>query len=168
MSIRSEHLVSNTRVAKRIDVVAILVATIFSLLFVQLIPSPADSSTARKRLPNIVLIVMDTVRADHLSCYGYERQTSPRLDKFASGATRYTRAIASAPWTIPSHASIFTGKDPFQHGAHRMEVDGELVKNPLPAAHFTLAEMFDNEGYLTAAIVANDVFLSPKWRVEPV
>jgi arylsulfatase A-like enzyme len=116
--------------------------------------------------PNVILIVMDAVRAGHLSCYGYERRTSPHIDGFASQATLYTKAIASAPWTIPSHASLFTGKDPFQHGAHRMKVNEYIKKNPLPPSHLTLTEMFDREGYVTAAIVANDGFLSPRWGFD--
>ncbi len=65
-------------------------------------PTPPDAATP----PNVVLIVMDTVRADHLGCYGYERKTSPRIDDFARSATRYTRALSAAPWTVPSHASM--------------------------------------------------------------
>ncbi len=61
---------------------------------------------------NVVLIVADTVRADHLGAYGYGRPTSPRIDAFAGSATLYTRAFASAPWTLPTHASLFTGLDP--------------------------------------------------------
>jgi arylsulfatase A-like enzyme len=68
--------------------------------------------------PNVVVISLDTLRADHLGCYGYARQTSPSIDAFAASATRYTVALSSAPWTLPSHASLFTGKDPFEHGAH--------------------------------------------------
>ena len=60
-------------------------------------PSVRDSA------PNVILLVMDTVRADHVSCYGYGRATTPNLDRFASTATRYPRTFATAPWTIPTN-----------------------------------------------------------------
>jgi arylsulfatase A-like enzyme len=69
-------------------------------------------------LPNILLVVMDTTRADRLSCYGHDRSTSPALDRFAEKSTRYTRAYASSSWTIPSHGSLFTGLPPSLHGMY--------------------------------------------------
>ncbi|HUT84328.1 MAG TPA: sulfatase-like hydrolase/transferase, partial [Thermodesulfobacteriota bacterium] len=68
--------------------------------------------------PNIILITLDTVRADHVSCYGYERQTTPNLDAFSREGVLYKNAYATASWTLPSHASIFTGMYPTKHGAH--------------------------------------------------
>ena len=62
--------------------------------------------------PDIVFIVLDTHRADRMSCYGYPRQTTPNIDKFAESATLFERAIVPAQWTIPSHASLFTGEYP--------------------------------------------------------
>jgi arylsulfatase A-like enzyme len=116
--------------------------------------------------PNVILIVMDTVRADHLTLHGYERRTSPNIDAFAATATVYERAKSASNWSIPSHASIFTGKDPFEHGAHRMKHRRAVVKNPLHFRHRTLAEIFAGEGYITGAIVANDGYLSPKWQLD--
>ena len=66
--------------------------------------------------PNVVLIVLDSVRRDHLSCYGYERDTTPHIDRIASQGVRFTRATAASCWTIPSHASLFTGLYPSEHG----------------------------------------------------
>jgi len=66
--------------------------------------------------PNIVLIVMDTVRADHLSCYGYGKETTPNLDRLAANGLLFLNAYSAAPWTVPSHASMFTGLYPSQHG----------------------------------------------------
>nr|WP_322488918.1 sulfatase-like hydrolase/transferase [Chloroflexus sp.] len=68
-----------------------------------------------RRHPDIVLLVLDTQRSDRLSCYGYARPTSPQLDEFATGATHFQRAFATAQWTIPSHASLFTGTYPLEH-----------------------------------------------------
>ena len=65
--------------------------------------------------PHILFIVLDTLRRDRLSLYGHVRETSPRLDAFAAGATVFQRAIAPAQWTIPAHASMFTGVYPSTH-----------------------------------------------------
>ena len=68
--------------------------------------------------PNIILITMDTTRADHLSCYGYHKKTTPNLDALAEESVIFTNAYATSPWTLPSHASIFTGMYPAKHGSH--------------------------------------------------
>lgn len=108
--------------------------------------------------PNVILVVMDTLRADRLGCYGYSRNTSPRMDAFAERADVYTRCFAAAPATLSSHATLFTGLYPFQHGAHRDE-KGNYV--PLSSEHLTLAEVLRVEGYTTAAWSANTAFLIP-------
>ena len=110
---------------------------------------------------NVVLVTVDTLRADHLGCYGYSRPTSPRIDAFAAGAVLYERAMASAPWTVPSHASLFTGLDPFEHGAYSFPATPGMLRNvhPLESSHTTLAEALSEEGYATAAFVANAGFL---------
>lgn len=120
-----------------------------------------------KQMPNVVLIVLDALRADHLGCYGYERDTSPRIDEFAGNATLYTKSFAAAPWTVPTHASLFTGKYPFEHGAHTFKVEewGNNV-NSLHMRHLTLAEVFKKEGYKTTAFVANAAYLSTRWQLE--
>ncbi len=65
---------------------------------------------------NVVLIIIDTLRADHLSCYGYPRNTSPAIDSLAASGTRWIQAQSQAPWTLPSHASIWTGLSVKSHG----------------------------------------------------
>jgi arylsulfatase A-like enzyme len=132
----------------------------------------AVSGCARGRksdaAPNVILITLDTVRADHLGCYGYGRDTSPRIDALAKTATLYKRAVATSPWTVPTHASLFTGKFSFEHGAHGFKVKkGEINNaNPLPMSQLTLSEVFAREGYMTGAFVANDVFLAPRWQLN--
>jgi len=117
--------------------------------------------------PNVVIITLDTVRADHVGCYGYPVNTTPVLDALAGGATRYTRVVASSPWTVPTHASFFTGKFAFEHGAHGFKVDTPVNNvNSLPDGELTLAEVFWDEGYTTGAFVANDAFLGPRWRLN--
>jgi arylsulfatase A-like enzyme len=114
--------------------------------------------------PNIILMTLDTTRADRLSCYGYKRKTSPNLDKLAEESVLYTQAIAPSSWTLPSHASLFTGKFTTSHGA-RYDPEGPLRLNEVIQAspiyrarglaqdELTLAEILKNEGYVTAAVV---------------
>lgn len=100
------------------------------------------------RRPNIVLITIDTLRADHLGSYGYARADTPVLDALARDGVRFSEVIAQAPLTLPSHASIFTGLTPPRHGVRN---------NPdsvVPASIPTLAERFHAAGYATAAFVS--------------
>jgi len=99
---------------------------------------------------NVLLIVMDTVRADRLSLYGYARPTTPHLKRIAERGVRFEQARATAPWTLPSHASMFTGMWPHQTGVSE--------NRPLDPACPTLAEFLARRGYLTAGFVANTYF----------
>ena len=74
--------------------------------------------------PNILLISLDTLRADHVGCYGYHRYTSRNIDKFAEGAFLFGNCIASSSWTLPAHASVFTALHPSVHGADFWEHGG--------------------------------------------
>jgi arylsulfatase A-like enzyme len=133
------------------------------------------SCAAPAARPNILLIVLDTLRADRLGCYGNTAGLSPALDAFAAGSTRFARTRAAAPWTLPSHASLFTGLYAFEHGAHSYRVDvkpygeseGEkkAVDNafPLPESATTMAEVLASAGYATAGIVANQAYLGPEY-----
>ncbi len=98
--------------------------------------------------PNLVLITLDTLRADRLGVYGYERETSPVLDSIARRGVRFDDAIAQATTTPPSHASILTGLNPARHGLRK------LYGQRLPDANETLAEILRAEGYSTAAFVS--------------
>jgi arylsulfatase A-like enzyme len=98
--------------------------------------------------PNVLVVVWDTVRADHLSLYGYGRPTTPRLDAFARDAVVFERASSPGIWTLPSHASMFTGLPPETHGADERQLW-------LDAEHTTLAEHFAAHGYVTFAMAAN-------------
>ncbi len=109
-------------------------------------PLPPASS------PNVLLIVLDTVRADRLSLYGYERSTTPMLERLAQRGIRFDEARATAPWTLPSHASMFTGRWPHEVG--------EKWVTPLRASFPTLAEYLGEHGYATAGFVANVVYCS--------
>lgn len=96
---------------------------------------------------NVVFVVMDTVRKSHLSVYGYDRETTPQLDRFAEEATVFEQAVAPAPWTLPVHASLFTGMYPSEHGASQ--------ENPYLEGATTLAETLSEAGYATACYSSN-------------
>jgi arylsulfatase A-like enzyme len=98
-------------------------------------------------VPNVVIITLDTVRAANMTPYGYGRETTPRIDAFARRGVVFERASSTAPWTLPSHASMFTGRWP-----HELSADYAV---PLDATHPTLAEFFAGRGYATAGFVAN-------------
>ena len=97
--------------------------------------------------PNILVIMIDTLRADHLSTYGYERVTSPTLDALAKEGVLFEDAYAASSWTLPSHASIFTGQYPSVHGAD----DDRPLDKRLP----TIGEEMQELGYRTGVFSAN-------------
>jgi len=102
-------------------------------------------SSAEKRFanaPNVLLISIDTLRADHLSCYGYHKKLSPYIDAFAKGSSVFLNAIATSPWTLPSHVTILTGHLPSAVGVYTEE-------NKLPSGLTTLAELLRENGYYT-------------------
>lgn len=100
--------------------------------------------------PNVLLIILDTVRAWNLSGYGYTRPTTPELDKFMATGTRFDWAFSQAPWTLPSHASIFTGRFPHELQANWL--------SPLTRQHLTIADALGEKGFLTSAFVANELY----------
>ena len=102
----------------------------------------------RDKQPDVLLIILDTLRRDKLSTYGYSRETSPALSRFAADATLFERAIAPAQWTVPSHASMFTG---LYAGAHGLTEAG----GALSGTHPTLAETLQVAGYHTQGFCNN-------------
>jgi arylsulfatase A-like enzyme len=115
--------------------------------FLASIPRP------REKAPNVLLIVLDTVRADHLSSYGYARPT-PHLDRIASEGLQFDYAMATSSWTLPSHATMMTGLYSHEHRAEMMT--GKRLDGRFP----TLAEAFARSGYATGAFVANREYCS--------
>jgi arylsulfatase len=105
--------------------------------------------------PNVVLITLDTTRADHLGPYGYERARTPNLDRFAKESVVYERAYSASSWTLPSHVSLLTGLHPEQHGV-QFGAKGGLMRS-VPEEIDTLAELFARAGFRTAGIVAAPV-----------
>lgn len=108
----------------------------------------ACTSSGRGERPNIVLIVLDTTRADFLSSYGHPRNTSPNIDRLAREGVLFRRAYATDFWTLPSHASLLTGR-------HPTEIQATAETNQLPARATTLAEILLGAGYRTGAVVTN-------------
>lgn len=93
---------------------------------------------------SIIIVSLDTLRADRLGFMGYDRPLTPNLDRFSRGGTVFEHASSNAPWTLPSHSSLFTAQLPFTHGAR-------FDHRPLRPANVTLAERLRNAGYRTAA-----------------
>lgn len=105
--------------------------------------------------PDVILISIDTLRADHVGCYGYNKPTTPNLDLFSKSGIRYDRAISPAPWTLPTHLSVITGQLPITHGV--TDFDHKLTKK-----HLTLAEIFKEKGFATGGFVGH-FLLSPAY-----
>jgi arylsulfatase A-like enzyme len=115
---------------------------------------------SRASVPNVVLIVMDTVRADHVSAYGYARDTTPNLRNFSRTATTYSSAIAASDFTLGTHATMFTGLYPDWNGAVQSN-SPQLLARPLGDQNSTLAEVLRAHGYWTVESAANSGFLAP-------
>ncbi len=107
----------------------------------------AGLAAAEPNAPNVLLLILDTVRAQSTSLHGYARRTTPVLDALADSGVRFDRAYSTAPWTLPSHASVFTGRYP-----HELSADWVT---PLDNADLTLAERFRDAGYVTGGFVGN-------------
>jgi arylsulfatase A-like enzyme len=106
---------------------------------------------------NVILIVLDTLRADHLGVYGYERDTSPNLDAFARENLLFKYAVTTAPWTPPSLATFFTGLYPTAHGVMppNSREEAQTVFHKLSSNLLTAAEFFKERGYATSGITPN-------------
>ena len=125
-------------------------------------PDPASAPTATAAAaartverPNVVLISVDTLRADHLGAYGYARPTSPNLDALARRGTTFERATSPSSWTLPAHASLLSGLSPYRHGA----ISGQSrIRDDVPL----LAELLGPHGYHTVAFV-NAPFVSRRF-----
>ena len=131
-----------------------LIAVCLAALSCAPVEAPAPEAPSR---PNILLVTIDTVRADHTSVHGYEKPTTPFLEELAAQGVRFDRAYATSSWTVPSIASILTALPPAEHGVtrgfiqHGRAVDQEI----LSANHRLLAEELRDAGYRTVGVTAN-------------
>ena len=105
--------------------------------------------------PNVLLIILDTVRARNLGLYGYPRPTTPRLEQFANTGITFDHALAPSPWTLPTHASMFTGRPAHELSAGWTE--------PLDDAEPTIAEYLGARGYRTGGVTGNFFYGNSEW-----
>ena len=117
---------------------------------------PSSQQPASQRSTNVILITIDTVRADHLGCYGATSVQTPVLDGLARDGVVFDRAISQVPLTWPSHAAILTGTYPFQNGVQ------DFTGQPLDERFRSVAQLFKQQGYATGAVVSSFV-LDRSW-----
>ena len=125
-----------------------ILALVLSMTFLNGCSIVYNKIRVSKSSPNIILISIDDLRADHLGCYGYTRNTSPNIDSFARKSILFERCYVHEPWTLPSHMSMFTSLYPITHGV----CGGNDGLNP---AIVTLTEVLKDEGYMTMAFTNN-------------
>jgi len=114
--------------------------------------SPAEN----RKKPNIVLIITDALRKDHLGCYGYDRRTSPNIDRLAENGIKFTHCFSQAPWTTPSVGSLMASKYPSQ-----LEIKD--LGNRLKDEFILLPEVLQTQGYATGAVISHS-FLNTRWN----
>jgi arylsulfatase A-like enzyme/Tfp pilus assembly protein PilF len=114
-----------------------------------LLSAPLLAATSPQ--PNVVFITIDTLRADHLGCYGYKQIHTPNIDALAAGSTRFERAYTPVPVTLPAHTAIFTGTYPMFNGMH------DFSGNKLGPSQITLAWLLQQQGYATGAVLGSAV-----------
>ena len=119
---------------------------------------PHEAPVVDEGAPNVLLISIDTLRADHLSCYGYERATTPNLDRLAKRSIVFEDAHATSSWTLPSMVSAMTSLYPAAHGSND-------TKTPLAVGPRTLAERLNEAGWLTGAVVSQ-VFCASRYGLD--
>ncbi len=134
------------KIARKPVLIAAAAACVVAGAALFILPELKRSARPEALGPNVIFISLDTVRADHLGCYGYKYPTSPNLDRFAGGAILYENAVCVQPTTNPSHTSMFTGLYPAEHG---------VVSNfvPLRADVLTLPQILAAHGYESVAVI---------------
>ena len=122
---------------------------ILALIIILLIAAAATHLlTKPKKIKNVLLITLDTTRADHMSCYGFPKNTTPNIDAIAAEGILFENAVSPIPLTLPAHSSIFTGTYPPYHKVH------DNLNYRLDETNITLAEILKEKGFTTAAIIS--------------
>ncbi len=124
------------------------------LLTASLLPCASTAFAAPVAAPNVVVITIDTLRADHVGCYGYKQIRTPNIDALAADGARFERAYTAVPVTLPSHTVMFTGTYPMLSGMH------DFAANKLNSTQPTLASVLKEHGYATAAVIGSAVLAS--------
>src|SRR5947209_6933186 len=122
-----------------------------ALLWVACLLSSCELAGEVKHAPNVVVITIDTLRADHLGCYGYSKIRTPNIDALAIESARFERAYTPVPVTLPAHTAIFTGTYPTLSGMH------DFSGNKLSPKQATLATVLKQHGYTTGAVIGSAV-----------
>jgi len=169
---------SHIRITKlfKISLISVAMSASFLILFLvtydinaKFFPKvSADYLRQAQSRPNVLVIVIDAARADHLSCLGYRNIETPNIDKLAREGILFTNCIAQAPWTLPSMGSIFTSKYPSQHGAERQQIRKGLAwddviqirEGYLYDENTTLAEILKENDHYTVVFQPNINLLS--------
>src|SRR5258708_8073164 len=125
------------------------------LLTASLLPWASTAFAVPVGAPNVVVITIDTLRADHLGCYGYKQIRTPNIDALAADATRFERALTAVPVTLPSHTVMFTGTYPMLSGMHAFATNKPSPTQP------TLACVFTGHRYPTAEEIVSAGLDSP-------
>jgi arylsulfatase A-like enzyme len=131
---------------------------LLALFFMATLPACAPAPDSPGRQPNVLLITIDTLRADHVGCYGYDRETTPNLDALADSSVRYANVLSTSSWTLPAHASLFTGLYPAEHGV-------QIPRAALPPSAPTLQGLLGERGYETFAATSH-VYLGDRWGFD--
>ncbi len=121
------------------------------VLIAGLLVSVPAAKAAGNLSPNVVVITIDTLRADHLGCYGYKQIHTPNIDALAADGARFERAYTAVPVTLPSHTVMFTGTYPMLSGMH------DFAANKLGPGQPTLASVLKEHGYATGAVIGSAV-----------
>jgi arylsulfatase A-like enzyme len=141
----------------RIAFLLVLLAVFFNLSIA------LDDKINRSAKPNVLMIVIDSLRKDHMRSYGYERNTTPQIDRFSEKAIIFQRAVSQSSWTAPSVATLFSSLYPSTHklvGLDHEQVRHRPLQHLLDLKITTLAEMLKEKGYATGGFVANHVWVS--------
>jgi len=137
----------DSRARVSLSLAAVLILTVFALLPAQPYASTSASSTSSDAPPNVLLITIDTVRADHIGAYGATKAATPAIDRLAREGVRFADATTQAPLTGPAHAAILTGRYPARFGVR------DNASAPIPPGVTSIAELFKSNGYRTAGFV---------------
>jgi len=154
------------RIARFLAFAAVgLLVVLFTFLHVARVFFNRQIPVALRDKPNIIFIMVDTLRVDHVGCYGYDLPTTPNIDRFAATSTRFERAIAPSSWTVWSVHSLFTSQYPdvlfHSHDAvfQQLKLQAESIdlspRNGAPLYFTTMAEVFRDRGYSTNAVISN-------------